>query len=254
MKKKTCIIVKVGTNLLTLPTGNLDLNSLRNIAFQCVDIKEQENIHIVLVSSGAITCGKEALQMPCKEIAEKQAAAAVGQIHLCHHYQLFFKEKGCQIGQLLLTKEGFEDAKRKQYAKQTLITLLNAGIIPIVNENDSVAIDEINFGDNDQLAANVAQLLNASQLIYLSNIDGVYQDIDNPKSRIKHITTLNSSFIEKFSKTADTNSKGGMYSKLLASKPLIEQHIRVTIANGREPQILRRILKGEEIGTKIGNT
>ena len=252
MKKKTCIVVKVGTNLLTLPSGNLDLNSLRNIAFQCVDIKEEENTHVILVSSGAITCGKEVLQMSCEHIAEKQAAAAVGQIYLCHHYQLFFKERGCQIGQLLLTKEGFVDSKRKQYAKQTLSTLLNAGVIPIINENDSVAIDEINFGDNDQLAANVAQLLDASQLIYLSNIDGVYQQKDNPTSRIKHIPNLSNAFIEQFSKTADTNSKGGMYSKLLASKPLIEKGIRVTIANGRETQILKRIIKGEEIGTRIG--
>ena len=252
MTKKDCIVIKVGTNLLTLDSGKLDLNSLQNIAFQCCSIKNQYKKNIVLVSSGAITCGKDFLHTECKTLSEKQAAAAIGQVYLCHHYQLFFKEKNCQIGQLLLTKEGFNDKARRTYAKNTLNTLLKSNIVPIINENDSVAVDEINFGDNDQLAANVALLLNASQLIYLSNVNGVYKDEHDSSSCISHLNTLDSTFIKQFSSTPDNNSKGGMHSKLLASKPLIEKNIRVTIANGREPNILERIIKGESIGTKIG--
>ena len=250
---KQIIVVKVGTQLLTTASGELDLNSLRNISYQAADLQIKHQKSVVLVSSGAITCGKEILNISCNNLPEKQAAAAIGQINLCHQYRLFFGEKNCKIGQVLLTKDGLEDPKRRVLALDTFSTLLKYNVIPIVNENDTVAVDEINYGDNDQLAGDVAQLLNAESVIFLTNVNGFYQNKDDSEP-IEWLNTISNEHLKQCQKPVHQNSRGGMYSKLSVAKTLLNLNIPVIISNGRTPDILSKLILGEGVGTYISKT
>ncbi len=251
------IVIKIGTNILTTPKNKLDLNNLRNLIQQLSTEKKAKNIEFIIVSSGAITCGAEKLKLSTtKTIADKQAAASVGQYLLMKEYGLFFGEFGINIGQILLTKNGLTEEKYKQNAKTTIQTLLKKKILPIINENDSVATDEIgiNFGDNDNLSSQVAQLINAKKLIILTDTDGLYTD--NPKENKKaHLIHKVKEVDEKIIKLANDTisnkkSKGGMTSKIKAAKEASESGIEVTIANGRQDDILHQILdQKKSVGT-----
>lgn len=174
------IVFKIGTSTLTHSTGLLDLNRIENIVRQLTNI-HNKGIEIVLVSSGAIGAGmgKLGLEKRPKTIPEKQAAAAVGQGVLLHMYEKLFSEYGKTVAQILLTKEDLLNRKRFLNARNTFFALLNQGVIPIVNENDAVAVDEIKFGDNDTLSAMVTSVVEGDLLVLLSDIDGLYDS--NPK-------------------------------------------------------------------------
>ncbi|NBV41838.1 glutamate 5-kinase [bacterium] len=252
---KPVIVVKIGTNLLTTPERRLDVNNLRDLVYQICDELDRKEARFVIVTSGAITCGSETMALIPESIPEKQAAAAVGQILLMQEYARFFGQRGYSIGQLLLTKDGIDNEIAKVNAQNTLTRLLHHGVIPIINENDSIATNEIGpkFGDNDELSAVVARLVHASRLILLSDIDGVYRD--NPKENptaelIPQIDQVDESIFNLAKDRENGRSRGGMKSKLNAAKEASEAGIEVWIANGRK-RVIPNIQINGAIGTRI---
>lgn len=255
-KKKIRAVIKIGTNLLATPEGKLDLNNLRSLVVQICDLIQSENMEVAVVTSGAITCGSEWMDLKCETIPEKQAAAAVGQILLMKEYAGFFGMKGFSVGQLLLTRDGLENPILHKNASNTLLTLFKQGVVPIINENDSVSTEEIGpkFGDNDELSCGVAKLIKADWLILLTDIDGLFTG--NPKKdiqvkRIARIKKVDDSVLALVQDEKNSRSRGGMKSKLNAAKEAAESGIDVCIANGRTPHIISSIFSNEKVGTRI---
>ena len=253
--KNTLAVIKIGTNTLTTPDAQLDLNVMRNLVSQMGEAITRGQ-KLILVTSGAITCGAQALEFKPKSITEKQAAAAVGQILLMQQYTQFFGEKGIQVGQILLTKDCMQDPIRKRNTQNTISTLLEHGAIPIINENDSVATDEIGakFGDNDELSASVAKLVQADQLILLTDIDGLYTanpKLDPTATLISDIPVVTPEILALVQDTDNGRSRGGMTSKLTCAKDAAQAGITVTLANGRKPEVIRDILIGVSVGTRV---
>ncbi|MDD4527143.1 MAG: glutamate 5-kinase [Candidatus Margulisbacteria bacterium] len=250
-KEKKLVVIKIGSNILTTKDKKPDLNNLRDLVHQISQIKKC-NKNLVIVSSGAIAYGTEGLGMLPKSIQEKQAAAAIGQVVLMENYQNFFAREGIKIGQILLTKDALLDEHRAEFARNTFNTLLEKGIVPIVNENDTVAVEEIKFSDNDNLSSMVAVLLKADLQIFLSDIDGLY-DLDprvhEDAKKIKRLTKVSDEMIAQISASVSAVSRGGMKSKVQSAKYLLENHIDVIIANGRQPNILLDLYEGQECGT-----
>lgn len=251
------IVVKLGTSTLTYENGNINLTRIEKLTRVLSDLINSGK-EIVLVSSGAVGVGISKLKLKEKPttIREKQAAAAVGQCELMHIYSKFFGEYSHTVGQVLLTRDVVEDNHIRENVCNTFNTLLENKIVPIVNENDTVAIDEIenivNFGDNDNLSAIVATLVDADLLIILSDIDGFYDS--NPRENkeailikeIEHITPE----LESCAGGAGSNlGTGGMVTKLKAAKRVTSKGIHMILANGANPSILLDIMDGKEIGT-----
>lgn len=242
MKKKK-IVIKIGSKLLTTSEGKLDLNNLRQLCSQISSINH--HFDIIIVTSGSIVCGAETTGSSINTVPEKQAAAAIGQILLMKEYQYFFGQSNINIAQLLLTKDSFGDDIKKNNVKNTIDTLLNQGIVPIINENDTVATDEIQFGDNDFLSSNVAILIQAEKYIILTDQDGVYTENPNESTSavlIEELNHITSELINKSPDTLDTKGRGGIKSKLMAVKLAQQHHIISYIANGRKPHIISDIL------------
>lgn len=244
------IVIKIGTNLLTDHHQRLDLNNMRHLTHQIADEYLKDNaLEFIIVSSGAITSGAKHINISTDNLAEKQAAAAIGQILLYQKYYEFFQSKNICVGQLLVTKDNFNIPEKKQNIKQTIETLLNKKVVPIINENDSVSTEEIQFGDNDQLSAILAQNLNADELIILTNTDGLLDKNQQVIPKLHQITDQELALVED--SMSSIYSKGGMSSKLMASKIALENKINVTIANGRTENIIHAILSNQNVGTKI---
>ncbi len=250
------LVIKVGTNILTTQDRKPDLNNLRDIVHQICDLLDTKQHTVILVTSGAITCGAEAMHITPGSIPEKQAAAAIGQSILMQEYNRFFQQRGYTSGQILLTKEGLQSEIVLSNVRNTITTLIAHSAIPIINENDSVATDEIGvkFGDNDELSCLVAKLVEAEELILLTDIDGVFDH--NPKTDpnaalVKNITDCNDSMLALAQDVPNSRSRGGMSSKLRAAKEAAEAGIDVWIANGRRHHILSDIMAGIGPGTKI---
>ena len=244
-------VIKIGTTLLTTPKGELDLNNLRQIIHQISQIIKNKH-KVIIVTSGAVTSGAELMKTALDTIPKKQAAAAIGQLLLMNEYALFFKAHGIQIGQLLLTKDGLLDENRKNNALNTINTLLEYNYIPIINENDSVTTKEIQFGDNDELSSIVAVLCQTNHYIILSDIDGVYTDDpyqNKHATLIPQIDEITEEIKAKAKKTKSKYGSGGMISKLTAAEYAMNHNITVTIANGRNPNVINTILKNNSIGT-----
>jgi glutamate 5-kinase len=244
------VVVKVGTNILTSEDGHLDRGQIESL---CVQISElvKSKWEVVLVSSGAVAAGTAALGLrrAPKAIPEEQAAAAVGQGRLMHIYNECLGELG--VGQILLTQADLRDRRRYLNARNTILTLLRAGVIPIVNENDTVAVDELyfgsRFGDNDILSALVANLVEAQVLIMLTDVDGLLYEGDGKLiEMVEKVTPFLESHIRK---KRSVFGKGGMVSKIKAAKIVTESGEMVVIANGRSPGVLKKILTGESVGT-----
>lgn len=247
------IVVKVGSSTLTHQTGYLNINRIERLVRQLVDINNRE-IEVVLVSSGAIAAGrgKLGLKNRPKTIPEKQAAAAVGQGTLLHMYEKIFSEYGKIVAQILLTREDFSHRMRFLNARNTFFALFEQGVIPIVNENDAIVVDEIKFGDNDNLSAMVASLVEADLLIILSDIDGLYTA--NPKSdpSAKLIYSVERITHEIESSAGGEGSDlgtGGMITKINAAKIASASGIPMLILNGSIDNIVNNALEGKEVGT-----
>ena len=252
MKRCNRIVIKVGTSTLTYDNGNINLTRIEKLTRVLSDLMNSGK-EVVLVSSGAVGVGvnKIKLKEKPKSIKEKQAAAAVGQCELMHIYSKFFGEYSHIVGQVLLTRDVVEDD-----VVNTFETLLENKIIPIVNENDTVAIDEIEnivrFGDNDNLSAIVAELVSADLLIILSDIDGFY-DSDprkNPNSKLIKTVEEITPELEACAGGAGSNlGTGGMATKLTAAKRAISVNCNMILANGENPSLLIDIVEGKEVGT-----
>ncbi|MFC1754054.1 glutamate 5-kinase [Thermoproteota archaeon] len=257
LKKSDKVIVKIGTNILTTPEGKLDLNNLRALVAQICDSILAKQCQFIIVTSGSIICGSERLSITAKTIPEKQAAASVGQILLMQEYARFFENQGLEVGQILLTKDCITDSTKRANVKNTITTLLKQTVTPIINENDSVATDEMDmrFGDNDELSCTVAKLTNAKLLILLTDTDGLHTC--NPKTHkqdaklIPSLTHISDDIMQCVEDVESHRSQGGMASKLRAAKEASQAGIDVVIANGRRANVIKDILLDKAVGTKI---
>ncbi len=248
------IVVKVGTRILTDERGHLSESQIESFANQLAEAKAK-GYRMVLVSSGAVGSGIGRLGLSGRptDLAQLQAVAAVGQSALIEAYNHFLEKLGLHAAQILLTADDLEHRTKYLNVRNTLNALLEYGAIPIINENDTLSVVELNttFGDNDRLAALVADLIHAPLLILLSDIDGLYDgDPKNPKSKLIQTVHQIDASIQALAFDRLTGlSKGGMASKLRIAHQITHAGGSVIIANGREPKILQKILNCEEFGT-----
>ncbi|KOP77134.1 MULTISPECIES: glutamate 5-kinase [Priestia] len=251
------IVVKVGTSTLTYDNGDINLARIEKLARVLSDLMNAGK-EVVLVTSGAVQVGVKKLKLKEKptSIRDKQAAASVGQCELMHIYSKFFGEYSHIVGQVLLTKDVIEDEHVRNNVVNTFEKLIEDKVIPIVNENDTVAIDEIEnivrFGDNDNLSAIVSVLIHADLLVILSDIDGFFDSdpTKNPNSKLMKVIDGITPELENFAGDSGTDvGTGGMVTKLTAAKTATSAGVSLILANGKEPSILRDIIEGQEIGT-----
>ena len=249
------IVVKIGTSTLAHATGHLNIRRVEELCKIMSDIKNAGH-EVILVSSGAIGMGvgKLGLRERPKDIPSKQAAAAVGQCELMYIYDKLFSEYHHTVAQLLITGEDIQSSKRHQNFSNTLNRLLQLGALPIINENDTVATDEIVIGDNDTLAAIVAKSIHADLLILLSDIDGLYtaDPHTHPDAVLLHkVTKIDDAIKELAGVSNSTQGTGGMVTKLQAAEICLGCGCDMVIANGREPANLYAILDGRDVGTRF---
>ncbi len=253
LKDKKKIVIKIGSSSLTHAGGQLNLLRIEKLARVITDLNNS-NKDVVLVSSGAIAtgAGKMGFDKRPDDKIKKQALAAIGQAELIKIYDKFFEEYNKTVAQVLLTKDGLENPLRRQNAKNTLAELLKMGIIPVINENDTVSTDEIEFGDNDRLSAIVATLIEADLLIILSDIDGMFTDDPSSNSSAELISKV-VDFEEDIERYAFTHNSGfgtgGMVSKIAAARLCASENIDMIITNGSDPLVIFDILEGREVGT-----
>ena len=259
--QKQRIVVKVGTSTITHPSGAPNLRSIERLARTLSDLQGMGN-EMILVSSGAIAVGTHKLGLAerPRELRFKQAAAAAGQCRLMYTYDKFFSEYNHTVGQILLTDEDVQIAERAAHLEATFFALLEMGVIPIVNENDSVSSAEIEtgqhkvLGDNDTLSAIVAKLCRADLLVLLSDIDGLY-DADprsHPDARLLHrVTALTEEIRQMAGGAGSWRGTGGMATKLSAAKIVMDAGCDMVITNGARMEDLYGIAEGQDIGTRF---
>jgi glutamate 5-kinase len=255
LEKARCLVVKVGSSLVTNQGRGLDLAALSRWAEQIAQLRK-EGRQVVLVSSGAIAAGMQRLGWDKRPHAlhELQAAAAVGQMGLIQAYESCFRTHDLVTSQLLLTHEDLADRKRYLNARSTLRTLLGLGVVPIINENDTVAIDEIRFGDNDTLASLVTNLIEADALLILTDQAGLYERDPRKDATAKLVADgrAGDPALEAMAGgTGSAFSLGGMLTKVLAAKRAARSGAHTVIASGRESNVLVRLADGERIGTHL---
>ncbi|MBO7166516.1 MAG: glutamate 5-kinase [Kiritimatiellae bacterium] len=248
------VVVKVGTHAIAKATGRPDYAALRRLVSQIAELRES-GFEVVFVSSGAVAAGVEALGLSArpKQVNDVQMCAAVGQARFIYEYEKLFAAKGIQIGQVLLTHADFDDTRRAVNLRRSLDRLMKAGIIPVVNENDFVADDELKgltFGDNDWLASLIAKLIHADALILLTTVDGL---LDGEGKRVSSFTKIKDALKLVREGQKGSLSKGGMDSKLKATKNAASAGINVIIANGRK-KVLQGIMSGRDVGTFFPGT
>lgn len=253
IEEKKRIVIKVGTSTLTYDTGKLNYHRIDHLVMQMADLMNQGK-EVVLVTSGAVGAGMAPLGFKEKPttIREKQAAAAVGQGLLLNIYEKMFREYGKTVGQILLTKADSVERKNFLNSRNTLLTLLEMGVVPIINENDAVAIDELKIGDNDTLSAMVSSLVDADLLIILSDVDGVYtknpQKYDDAQL-ISEIEEIDEHLYQIAGGAGTARGTGGMYTKIQAASIATSAGVDMIIASGSEPQVLLQICEGQLVGT-----
>lgn len=251
------IVVKVGTSTLTYDNGKLNIRRIERLVRTISDLQNR-GFEMVLVSSGAVTVGASKLGLTerPRELAVKQAAAAVGQCELMHIYDKMFLEYGINVAQILLTRENIIDDDQRQNIHNTFTALMHTGVVPIVNENDTVATAELkhieNFGDNDTLSAVVARMCEADLLIIFSDIDGLY-DSDprkNPQAKlIGHVPKIDAKIRRMAGGAGSSHGTGGMATKITAAELCMDAGIPMLVANGSRAGVLYDIVDGKPVGT-----
>jgi glutamate 5-kinase len=246
------LVVKVGSGLITSPDAGVDAERIETLAAEIAAVREDREI--VLVSSGAIATGMARLSLSARprSIPEKQAAAAVGQSALMWHYEAAFKPHGLLVGQVLLTAQDISDRARYLNARNTLLTMLRLGVLPIVNENDTVAVQEIKVGDNDNLSALVAALIDADLLVLLTDVDGLYTEdpaVSPSARRIETVDAVTEEITGLVWNRHGSGSVGGMATKLEAAQKASASGVPMVIASGHDKTVLARLLGGEPLGT-----
>ncbi len=253
LTKADRLVVKVGSGLISSSSGGLDAERIGALADEMAALVK-DGKEVVLVSSGAIASGmaRLGLKRRPRSIPEKQAAAAVGQSALMWHYEQAFARSGIRVAQVLLTQEDIGARPRYLNARNTFLVLLGFGVLPVVNENDTVAVEEIKVGDNDNLAALVAHLIDADLLVLLTDVDGLYTGDPRRDPGARRLPTVEavSEEIQRLVWDAEGGvSVGGMSTKLEAAQKVTSSGIPMVIASGREPGTLGRVLRGEPVGT-----
>ncbi len=249
------IVVKVGTSTLAYSTGNLNIRHMESLCKVMSDIKNA-GYEVILVSSGAVGMGMGKLQLRQrpKELSLKQAAAAVGQCELMYTYDKLFSEYNHTVAQILLTAEDVKDDERRNNFINTMERLIELGVLPIINENDTVATSELVIGDNDTLAAIVAKSINADLLILLSDIDGLFTADPRKDPNAKLIPKIEKITPEVEALAGGSSSNvgtGGMITKIRAAQITVQNGCDMVIANGKNPELLYDIIDGRDIGTRF---
>ncbi|MBO5454538.1 MAG: glutamate 5-kinase [Clostridia bacterium] len=251
----TKIVIKIGTSTLAHPSGHLNIRHIEHLCKVISDLKNAGH-EIIIVSSGAIGMGVGKLGLKGKptDIETKQAAAAIGQCELMYTYDKLFNEYNHNIGQILITAPDVEDEKRRHNFENTLFRLLELDVIPIINENDTVSVEEIEIGDNDTLSAIVAVSVKADLLVLLSDIDGLYTADPHLDSNAQIISVVKeiTPEIEKLGGGKGSSlGTGGMVTKIHAAKIATKAGTDMIITNGNNPEILYDIVDGKTIGTRF---
>lgn len=257
LKDSKRIVIKVGTSTIMHPNGAVNLQQMEKLAFVLSDLKNQGK-EVILVSSGAIGAGLARMNLTERPVTipEQQAIAAIGQTELINLYSQFFFHYGHQIGQVLLTKDVIDFPMSRQNAANTFEQLLVKKVVPIVNENDTVAVDELDhltrFGDNDTLSAIVLKITEADLLVMLSDIDGFYDK--NPMNyedaeKFDELYEINEDSYRLANDSGTRFGTGGMTTKLNAAQIVLEQKKQMVLANGEDPTILFDVLSGKAVGT-----
>ncbi len=250
------ITVKVGSNVLTRNDGTLDVTRMSALVDQVATLHRQ-GVQIILVSSGAVACGRSVLKGQVNtdqldEVQQRQLFSAVGQAKLIDKYYEFFREWGITCGQVLTTKVGLSTPDQRENQKNCMETMLGQGVIPIVNENDTISITELMFTDNDELSGLMATMMESKQLIILSNIDGIYTgNPSDPSSELIRVITQNTD-VEKYIQTSKSSAgRGGMQSKHKTAREVANQGIGVIIANGKRDNILLDLMQVDPSGELV---
>lgn len=254
LSKTKRVVIKIGSKALSNGGSSISKKILSNLVSSVCNLRKK-GLEVILITSGAIVAGNKIFKINLKNlnIVKKQVLSSVGQINLMSMYSEIFKTKGYKVSQLLLTNDIFQDRKRFLNVKTTLLELLKMGIVPIVNENDTVSIDEIMFGDNDILASKVSSMISADSLILLTDTDGLFDKNPKDNSSAKLINTISE---DKFDRRVLKDSKknisfGGMTSKIDAALNVSKYGIPTIIANGMKTKIIDKIFKYENVGTMI---
>ena len=253
LKAKKKIVVKVGTSLLAYDNGKINLQRMEKLVRVLADLHNSGKV-AVLVSSGAVAVGLGMIGLKDRpdNMVKKQALAAIGQVGLIRLYQKFFDEYNKTVAQILLTRDGIENPLRRKNARNTLNELLEMGIIPVVNENDTVATEEIEFGDNDTLSALVATLIQADLLLILTNTDGVFTadpHIHHTATKVPKVLKASDDLKDVDLNGSSKMGSGGMASKIAAAELCREHNVDVVIADGTDPSTIMDVLEGKDLGT-----
>lgn len=247
------VVIKLGSAVVTKKGYKVDTKLFGELS-EDVAWLVSKGVEVAIVTSGAVASGlgQLGLKEPPQTIPEKQAIASVGQMKVVNTYKEHFGKRGLSVGQLLLTRDDFESRRRYLNAKETMLMQFKMGIIPVINENDTVVVEEIKLGDNDNLSALVANLIEADCLVILSDVGGLYDR--DPKadpeakliSRVDEVDSVVKGFVGKTKSKVGT---GGMATKLTAAMRVVHGGISAVIASGKEPHIIKRLFSGEEVGT-----
>jgi len=243
MGDKQRIVVKVGSNVLTRDDGKLDVTRMSALVDQMAWLKRQGH-EVILVSSGAVACGRSELQVAHEldSVEQRQLFSALGQVKLIGLYYDLFREFGIHVGQVLTMKENFEPGEQYDNQRACMAVMLENGVLPIVNENDTVCVTELMFTDNDELSGLIARMMKADTLILLSNIDGIYTgNPDHPSSELLREVTLTDDLSAYIQTEKSAFGRGGMHSKYTTARNVQAAGIRVIIANGKRDNILIRL-------------
>lgn len=253
LKKSNKLVIKIGSNVLSDDNGAVNRENMHNIVEQ-VSALTAMGKRVVIVSSGAGVCGVGAINKWSrrKDINYKQALCAIGQVELMMAYKEYFADLDIHVGQILLTREDFGDSNRTLHIRNTLFTLVDEGVVPIINENDSVCVEEIKIGDNDTLSALTANLWDADALIILSDIDGIFDK--DPKTHEDARLVEEISDIDDLMTKIDVEGKssfgtGGVVCKIEAARKVNEYGIPMVLLNGKKKDIILKTMEGEERGT-----
>ncbi|GGZ38802.1 glutamate 5-kinase [Echinicola pacifica] len=245
--KDQILVIKIGSNVLTQPDGSPDVDRMKSLTNQMAMAKNSGK-QVVLISSGAVAFGRKStiLDEKTDPVVQKQILAAVGQVELINHYKQMFWQQGIKMAQIMVTKSDFRDRKHFLNIKGCLAGLLKNGIVPIINENDTVSVSELMFTDNDELAGLVAAMLSAEQLLILSNVDGIFRGHPNdPDSElIEKVDANTPSMASYISSSKSSFGRGGMLTKMNMAKKTADLGIGVSIANGKKEDVIPAFIDG----------
>ena len=242
------IVIKVGSNVLTRSDGTLDVTRMSALVDQIAWLRKQE-IEVILVSSGAVACGRRELKVDhsLDSVEQRQLYSALGQVKLIGLYYDLFREFHIHVGQVLTMKENFQPGEQYENQRACMKVMLENSVLPIVNENDTVSVTELMFTDNDELSGLIAQMMEADTLILLSNIDGVYTGHpDDPKSEIIRSVAPGTDLSQYIKAEKSAFGRGGMHSKYTTAAKVSQDGIRVIIANGERENILIDLIEHPE--------